>query len=223
VQRKGYLERQIEGLAAVVAKLLRLKTDGDGANALREIQAGCKNLTGLDIDTFATLPDHTILGLLTSNDELDAGKAVVAAVLLAEQAEIHARRGSGAPAALARRRKAFTLLAEALVARPELRREPDLRARADDLVAHLGELSGAPLHRLFRLREALGEYARAEDALFALREQKHPGIARDAGAFYRRLLELDDDALTAGGLPRDEVEDALAQLPAGDHNEPEER
>lgn len=69
---------------------------------------------------------------------------------------------------------------------------------------------------LMRHYEQAGEFARAEDALFGVMDAGPDRIELlDFGAaFYRRLLELSDGALTAGNLPRPEVRAGLAELDA---------
>jgi hypothetical protein len=62
--------------------------------------------------------------------------------------------------------------------------------------------------------ERTGEFAKAEDVLFGMVETGPAKVELlDFGmAFYRRLLGLNDDALTAGNLPRAEVAAGLAEL-----------
>lgn len=207
--RKSYLERQIEGLALVLAKLLRLKNE-DSASALAEIHAGCKKLTGLDLDALRSLPDQTVIALLTTGDGFDASNCIVTATLLDERAEIEDAQGRPDDARVSRR-KALVLFVEALLHEERLRSEA-YRVRTDALIAQLSgqPLSTSLLHRLFRYHEATENYAKAEDALFALRESGYSGSRDIAAAFYQRLRALPDDALAAGGLPRDEVEEEMA-------------
>lgn len=75
----------------------------------------------------------------------------------------------------------------------------------------------ADVRRLvWRLYLAAGDLGRAEDVLFALIEDHphYPGLVEEGRAAYGLLLERPDAELEAGGLPRDEVEEALARLGA---------
>ncbi|MCA9518775.1 MAG: hypothetical protein KC635_27760 [Myxococcales bacterium] len=67
---------------------------------------------------------------------------------------------------------------------------------------------------LVAFSEAAGDFAAAEDALFRVLKLvgPEPRVVAHGRAMYQRLLALDDDALEAGNLPRDEVEDSLAEL-----------
>ncbi len=61
---------------------------------------------------------------------------------------------------------------------------------------------------------AVGRFDRAEDALFkalALAPGT-PELVQMGEEFYQALLQRDDEELSAGGLPRDEVVDSLAEL-----------
>ena len=215
--RKSYIERQVEMLGQVLARVLGLKERGDASGALDAVRAGGRQLAGMDLDTLARLSDEAVLSLLTSPQTgvLDAGKAVIAAALLDEQAQIRESQGE-TNAARAARSKAAVLLSEALVQEKELR--APFRERFANLAAALatggGPVTAGLLRHLARGHEALGDFGHAEDALIALRETGDSDAADAARAFYERLLTLPDAELVRGGLPRDEVQEGLASFPA---------
>ena len=66
---------------------------------------------------------------------------------------------------------------------------------------------------LWHHAEQSGDFARAEDWLFALLEE-HPDALEPGIAFYERLIHLADDELARGDLPRAEVAASLAELRA---------
>lgn len=140
--RKGYLQQQIEALAAVVARLAGLKADAENSvaadmeTALSDARKGAREITGLDIDALVALPQATALHLLTTNGgHLDAGRAVVVAVLMAEQADLLAADGDNdhRDAIQVRRDLAGILLSRALVQEPTLRTE-EFKARTRSLL-----------------------------------------------------------------------------------------
>jgi hypothetical protein len=95
---------------------------------------------------------------------------------------------------------------------------PDFVPKVGMLLAALdeGELPVHSLAMLMQYHERMGEFAKAEDALFAMLESE-PGERQivDLGvAFYDRLLRQGDAALVAGNLPRDEVKEGLKELRA---------
>jgi hypothetical protein len=85
-------------------------------------------------------------------------------------------------------------------------------------VASLGEreIPLATRARLMRHYEFSGDFAKAEDTLFAMLEQDplNTSILDFGVAFYRRMLEHSDAALANGNLPRTEIEAGLAELQA---------
>ena len=94
---------------------------------------------------------------------------------------------------------------------------PDYLPRACDR-AHsameemLDFLAPAELAALAALFERGGRFAAAEDALWAA--ENRAALA----AFYRRLLAMDDAALCAGNLPREEILEAVRALEGDEGN-----
>ncbi|PIE20306.1 MAG: hypothetical protein CSA66_00715 [Proteobacteria bacterium] len=62
--------------------------------------------------------------------------------------------------------------------------------------------------------EAAADYAGAEDALFRVLKLvgPQPEVLARGRQLYQALERLEDDALRAGNLPRDEVEESLAEI-----------
>jgi hypothetical protein len=80
-------------------------------------------------------------------------------------------------------------------------------------------LHGSPLPLetqalLMQHYERSGEFAKAEDALFAMLEAEpgNAGLVNFGASFYKRLQGQSDAALAAGNLPRSELEAGLAEL-----------
>jgi hypothetical protein len=210
--RKGYLNRQIEALAMTLARLMGLKESGELGPYAAGLRSASRELSGLDLEMVAALTDDSLLSVLTADGELDVARCVILAALLTRQGEIHEGEGR-IWSAVARYRKSLTLLTEALLHDEQLQTR-EFIPQVEDLLARLSdeEMPTPLLHRLFRYQEAVGNFARAEDALYALREADYAGIDDEAAIFYRHLLTLPDEALEKGGLPRAEVEEALEEL-----------
>ena len=79
-----------------------------------------------------------------------------------------------------------------------------------DLSDALGDRTGCCVEH----HERTGEFAKAEDALFAMldAEPDNERILEFGVAFYQRMLAQSDTALTAANLPRAEVEEGLKEL-----------
>jgi hypothetical protein len=95
---------------------------------------------------------------------------------------------------------------------------PEYVPRLEQLVEALRRES-LPLEiqaALMQHYERVGEFAKAEDALFAMieTEPSHDGLGEFGLQFYERLLRQPDATLEAGNLPRDEVQASMAELKA---------
>jgi uncharacterized protein YuzB (UPF0349 family) len=64
--------------------------------------------------------------------------------------------------------------------------------------------------------ERIGEFAKAEDGLFAMldAEPDNERLVEFGCAFYRRLLAQSDTKLNEANLPRGEVEEGLKEIEA---------
>ena len=91
--RKGYIQRLIDELIEVSAKVMRLRTSGDDPAALQEIKGAAKRLVGFDTGALTRFSDASLIALLSSGGSLDAGKALAAGALLDVQAQIELSRG----------------------------------------------------------------------------------------------------------------------------------
>lgn len=215
MMRRGYIEQLIEALGQVMARVLKLGNDKDYINAHLQIKQATKHLTGMELETVTAVPEETLLSLLTARGVLDSGRAVVLASLLQGRGKLWELEGRMAEAYVDYR-KALTLLTEALVQEDSLH-NATLQSRVSELSDTLaGHAVGSTLlRRLYRYHEAMGEFGKAEDMLYTLRESGSPTVAAEAVAFYERLLAHSDAVLEEGGLPREEIETALAELREG--------
>ena len=94
---------------------------------------------------------------------------------------------------------------------------PDYLPRACDRAHSVMEemldfLAPAELTALAALFERGGRFAAAEDALWAAEDKTA------LAAFYQRLLAMDDAALCAGNLPREEILEAVRALGGDEGN-----
>jgi hypothetical protein len=210
---QDYLMRQIKQLGVFLARLMQMKR-GDGPEATVEaIHAAGKSLLGVDLEMLSTLSEGSVLALFHTGPALDAGKCLIAGVLLHERGDLLAAEN---PEAAERDRlKALSLLLTALLMEKGLR-TGEYPVRAEALAVQLGpsNLPAPLLLKLYRDHETMGRYALAEDALHFMREDGSPAWAEEAAGFYGRMTALSDGKLNAGGLPREEVEETLAALKA---------
>ncbi|MBB6052450.1 DUF6483 family protein [Armatimonas rosea] len=204
--RKGFVQQQIEGLSQALAAIFGIELTKE--DVVQRLGTSCKNLTGLDLDTLLKLDDATLLGMFSGGDRTrTAGNAFVAAQFLLQRAKAEPNQARVA------RRKALLLYSEALALESSLR-SSEFLAEYESLLAEV-EVTDRTAHILrqaARAMESLGYYDRAENYHFHLQDSHVDSAAEGARAFYLRLLELPDHELEAGGLPRDEIKTALAEL-----------
>lgn len=135
MMRKGYVEEQIEALVRTMARLLGLRENGlPSAETPAAIRNAAKELTGLDLDRIATMPDAALSVLLSTADgKIDAPKTIAAGAMLAEMADYLSGQGMDTnPDVIAMRRRALRLMSMALTQEPLLRTK-DLLARYETL------------------------------------------------------------------------------------------
>lgn len=209
--QRDYILRQVEMAAQMLARILGLASQGRRDQAIGLFDQAYQPLVGMSGRVVAALTEEQLLTLLTSGSSPDARRVAVAMELLVVEGDLHDQAGRAADAA-ARYRRALGLAAYLAGHTTSL---PD-PALAERLAARAGALDLPPRQRmdLCRLQEAVGRYADAEDSLFEVIDgDPDDGAAVDQGiAFYQRLLAKEDADLEAGGLPRDEVRAALAEL-----------
>jgi hypothetical protein len=208
---RDYLMRMINVLIVALARVLRLKHDKEYPQALLTIQTTGKTLLGIDGQLVAQFSVLQLMQLFGSDLSVAVPKSYVLGVLLKEEAEI---RGLMSEDAVSHDLyvKSLSLLIESYL-RFEEPVDPGHLALMDEILGKLRRQSLPVdlLERVFKYEEAMGRYARAEDALHSILESE-PGYAVEGMRFYERLLRKSDDQLAAGDLPRDEVLEAMAEL-----------
>jgi len=202
--RKGYVERQLEGLAQMLVRLAGLPDAGiEGTR--RQLASACRELTGLDLDTLSSFADATLLSCFASGDRARrAANAAIASRLLEARARIDPARSAML------RSKALLLAAEGI------RLEPSLRD--GDFLEHFEALRGWVVAEnrpaivrgaLACADEALGRFSAAESGWIDLEDDGDPEARENRIGLYLRLLELPNDSLIAGGLAREEILEML--------------
>jgi len=218
VIRRDYILRMIEEFVRALARLRELRQAGQHEAAGALLDERFQTLVGTGAEAVGTLSETELLARLLEGEptQVVRDKSLLLVALLREAAELHAARGredQGRVCDL----KALHLLLEVLL-HEGATSLPDFVPRLDMLLAGL---CGQPLPprtcaALMRHYELIGEYAKAEDALFALleNEPKNPALIELGLAFYERLRRQSDAALCAGNLPRAEAEASLSELRA---------
>jgi len=204
--RQDYLMRLLDQLAQALARVLSLRENEARGQALDFLNRESERLIGIDGAMLEILSPDAIRKTTASVE-----KGFVAARILEEISLISEEEGDHHRATAAAV-KAFWLYAAAAQADASAT-DNTFRERIagfGDACAERG-LAEGDLLSLMAGYEMLGEFGRAEDALFALVEvARRPGDLLPVGRdFYARMAEHEDAELEKGGLPRNELQDGI--------------
>jgi hypothetical protein len=214
--RRDYILRMIEEFAKAIARIRALKKDRQLEEASVLTEEEFKRITGLDSESLLKLTETELLARLIQGDSFHAvrEKMFFLTTLLKEAGDIAAaedREEESRACYL----KGLHLLLDSL-ARGDSFEQPEFVPKVDLFVAALAgaELPTQTSAFLMQHYERTGQFAKAEDALFAiLSAEPSNAAAVDFGiSFYERLLGRSDAELAEGNLPRNEVESGLEEL-----------
>lgn len=211
--RRDYILRMVAEMVQMLLRVASLKHRQEYEQALREVDAALRLVRGSDADSAAVQTVDAWVALCRKHESAASGLMVPVADLLREQGEIFALQGR--PESGHTRRLALGVYLEAIRSGDTFI-TVELLDKVEQLIEGTRQLppSADILSRLVQYFEARGNYARAEDAVFAWLEIGDTQ-AREAGrTFYERLLKLDDATLERGGLPRAEAEQGMKDLAA---------
>ncbi|CAM4456320.1 DUF6483 family protein [Paenibacillus tarimensis] len=209
--QRDYFMRMIEQVGEAVGQVMGLRQRKEHLEAMKVIDDLFERHLRLQPRLIHALSDKDIADLLTTNGVVDTAALEAIALLLRHMGEIHAEQGQEAESyaryvkSLALNLRLLLYGADPVVSEP--RREAELlmdRLRPYELPASVKE-------QLASWHEAEGRYAEAENIIHELLEDRELEAGR-ASDFYRRLMLKEDAELSAGGLPRDELEQGIEQL-----------
>src|SRR6266700_2521954 len=214
--RRDYILRMIQQAAEMLARIQSLKKERRWADAQGDLDAELQNLVGANLETVASLSQTELLARVIRGESTLAvkEKTFVLSALLKEAGDIAAaqdRDEEGRSCYL----KGLHLLLDAL-SESDTFEFPEFFPRVEMFVSALAD-APLPLQTqagLMQHYERTGQFAKAEDALFAMLEAypDNPDLLDFGIAFYQRLKSQSDDHLTLGNLPRSEAESSLADL-----------
>jgi hypothetical protein len=213
--RRDFILRQIEQFAAMLAHITGFAKNGQWLEASAEITRTTQRLAGTEVQELLHLSETGLLARLIQN-EPDAdveSKVFMVVTLLKTQGDLFVGQGR-VDESRAYYLKGLHLLFETF-GRTQPATRPDFVPTIEIFLAALGD---APLPvmtsaMLMQHYERIGEFAKAEDALFEILEAEpsNTELLEFGRRFYGRLLRLGDSALKSGNLPREEILSALAE------------
>lgn len=216
--RRDYILRMIEEFFQALTKIKSLKGGQKWREANADIDQEFQRLMGMDAHAVAQLSETELLAHIVRGEATLAvrEKTLILATLLKEAGDVLTEQGrtdDGRTSYL----KGLHLLLD-MLGRGEVFECPHFVPKVEEFVVALGD-APLPLEtqaRLMQHYERTGEFAKAEDALFAMLEMEpeNAPLLELGISFYRRLEIQNDPRLNDGNLPRAEVEAGLADLNA---------
>lgn len=214
--RRDYILRMIEEFFEALSRINALKKGQCWQEAAGKLDEEFEQLVGEGVPGVARLSETELLARLLRGEPTHVvhEKTLMLTTLLKEAGDVAVAQDRPEEGRLCYL-KGLHLLLQTL-ARGEASDWPEFVPKVEVFTAALRD-APLPLETeamLMRHYELAGQYAKAEDVLFAMLdgEPGNPQLLEFGLAFYWRLEGQSDDALAEGGLPRAEVEAGAAEL-----------
>jgi len=214
--RRDYLLRMIQEFLEMISRISSLKKNQQWQEAASLADEELRKLTGANAHDLAHLSETELLARLVQGEptQIIREKTFMLVTLLNEAGDVATaqdRSEDGRACYL----KGLNLLLD-LLAEDEISASPAFVPKIEVLVSALSDqcLPLSTQARLMLHYERIGDFAKAEDALFGMidAEPNQPGVIEFGRAFYQRLSHQSDAALAAGNLPRGEITAGLEEL-----------
>lgn len=211
--QRDYFMRMIAQMTEAIGQIMKLRKEHKQEEALFVIDELLDKEFRLSAKLIRSLSDDDLIKVMTTNGQPDTDHLLAIAILLKQEALLLAELGKETDS-FAGYVKALRLFLRLSL----MEAEPTFAVPNDeirDLLAALQpyELPVPAKRLLMEWHEAEGRYDELENVMHELLEDMALSAA-EAAATYGRLLLLEDERLAAGGLPRDEIEQGLAEMSA---------
>jgi tetratricopeptide (TPR) repeat protein len=212
--RRDYIIRLIEEFVEALARIRDLKNERRTGEAALLTEQEFKRISGIDSESLLKLSETELLAKLIQDDALQSvrEKIFFLTTLLKEAGDIAVAEGRTVESR-ACYLKGLHLLLDSL-ARANAFEQPEFVPKVELFVDALDEIPLQTSVLLMEHYERTGQFAKAEDSLFAIldAEPENTAALEFGISFYNRLLGQTDSQLNDGNLPRAEVESGLAEL-----------
>ena len=214
--RRDYILRMIEEFMQALSRIRSLKQDQHWQEATIALDEEFNRLIGEGAQAVSRLTETELLAKLIRGEPTQVvhTKTLMITTLLKQAGDLASAQGEP-EASRACYLKGLNLLLHSL-SNADSDELPAFVPKVEVFAAALQD-SPLPLDTqalLMQHLERTCQFAKAEDALFVMMdaEPKDPHVLEFGIRFYERLRTQSDDCLTAGNLPRAEVEAGLAEL-----------
>jgi len=214
--RRDYILRMIAEFVEVLNRIEALKKGELWTAAGREIEEEMRKLVGTSAEEIARFTDTEMLAKLVEDEatQVIREKTAILSTLLKEAGDVAVAEGRTEQAGLLYLRGLHLLLD--VLGQGEVWELPEFLPKIETFTAALTEteLPLATHARLMQHYERSGEFAKAEDELFAIigLAPDSAGLREFGTSFYERLRAHTDRELEEGNLPRREIENGFAEF-----------
>jgi len=213
--RRDYILRMVEEFVQALQRMRALKKDRLWNEAASSLDEEFNRLMGAGAHAIVGLSETELMARVIQGEPTQAihTKTLMLTALLSEAGDLSAAQSKIDESRAYYLRGLHLLLY--VLAGSESHDFPDFVPRIEHFAAALKDFQ-LPIEShalLMQHYERTGQYAKAEDALFNMLNQKLEMRILEFGTlFYERLLGQSDESLCAGGLPRSEAESGLSEL-----------
>jgi Family of unknown function (DUF6483) len=214
MSQRDYILRIAQEFGSVLAQVLYNRQIKDFAAAHKLIDEQSKQVFGMGIGFMRSVPEETLLSMLTAFDMLDTEKCWLLAILLKAEGDIYEDQGNASESYYSYIRSLNLFLDVLLLGTNNSDRSvvPEI----DDLLARLSDydLPKRTGVLLFRYLDQAHEYAKAEELLFEMLVTSGPDeeILAYGSSFYQQFLKKSEAALSANNFSKEKAEEGLSQL-----------
>jgi hypothetical protein len=206
---RDYILRLIEQLAQALARILRFKSSGSTEEAEQELSKLGESAFGLSLDLLLAMSVDDLMRLQSAGEKPDFDRLALLGRFFKERGCVESESWR-AVRFFDKALRLWVIVLEQPTAKAMILHGEALR----DLLSRLerAQLLEETRLELWRAYELTGDFARAENQLEELLQVDFQRFAPAGAQFYQRLLDRSDEELTAGNLPRDEIEEGLLRL-----------
>ncbi|MCR2803450.1 DUF6483 family protein [Paenibacillus soyae] len=209
--QRDYFMRMISQMTEAIGQVMGLRKQMKQEEALLVLEELLDKHFRLSGKLIRSLTDEDLMKVMTTNGIVDTDHLQAIAIILKQEALLHGELGRETECfGLYNRSLRLFLRLSLMKAEPTLVEPNEQIEELLELVREY-ELPVPTKRLLMEWHEAEGKYDQVENVMFELvKERALP--AQDAAGVYARLLAKSDEELEAGGLPREEIRQGLAEL-----------
>ena len=212
--QRDYILRIAQELGSALAQVLYNRQIKDYTAAHKLIDEQSKQLFSMGIGFMRSVPEETLLSMLTSFDTLDTEKCWLLAILLKAEGDIYEDQDNASEGYYSYIRSLNLFLEVLLLGTTATDR--NIVLDIDDLLTKLSDYD-LPVRTkllLFRYFDHIHQYARAEGLLFEMLEASGSDeeILMYGTSFYHQLLKQSDASLSVDNFSRGRAKEGLSHL-----------